>query len=275
MRNRGFEIEATHQKTIGNFSYGINGMISVNKNKVLELIATDVSGNNIYKVGYPYGEHYLFIMDGLFQSEEEVAAYSAQPGGSQVHAGDIKLVDFTPEDKKVTKENDRKVVEGIYPKMLYSFGLNSSYSNIDLSMFFQGVSGRKIYVTDFGIDPFLFGAPPDVKFRDAWTSTNTDTDVPALYFANYGNTNKRNAASTYTLYDASYLRLKSIQIGYSVPAKYTRKVKIDFLRIYFAGENLLTWTPYPSYDPERGGDGSRFAWFPQLKTYSMGINVKF
>ena len=274
MQNRGFELEATHQHKIGRFTYGINGMISVNRNKVLKLKATDVSGNYIYQVGFPYGEHYLFVQDGIFQSEEEVAAYSVQPGGLMVHAGDIKLVDFTPEDKKVTKADDRKMVKGVYPKMLYSFGANASYSNFDVSLFFQGVSGRTIYAVDFGVDPFLQGAPPDVRFRNAWTPTNTNTDVPALYFNGYGNYNKGFAASTYNLYDASYLRLKNLQVGYNIPVKYSQKVKIEFVRIYFSGENLVTWTPYPSYDPERGGDG-RFAWFPQLKTYSMGLNLKF
>lgn len=274
MQNRGYEIEATHQNKIGKFSYAINGMISVNKNEVLELKATDVSGNYIYKVGYPYGEHYLFIQDGLFQSEKEVKDYSTQPGGSMVHAGDIKLVDFTPQDHAVTKAGDRQMVEGVYPKMLYSFGCNASYFNFDINAFFQGVSGRTIYVVDFGIDPFLQGAPPDVKFRDAWTPSNTDTNVPALYFNGYGNYNKGFAASTYNLYDASYLRLKNLQIGYNIPQKTLSKIKINYLRIYFSGENLVTWTPYPSYDPEREGDG-RFAWFPQLKTYALGLNIKF
>lgn len=139
-------------------------------------------------------------------------------------------------------------------------------------MFFQGISGRKIWTNFFGEDPFSQGSSPNKKFLNAWTPENTNTNVPALYA--WGYAPMCNTRSTYNLKDASYLRLKNIQFGYNIPKHLLSKVGIDFMRIYFSGENLFTITSYPDYDPERAGDGWHVQ-YPQAKTYSLGVNLKF
>jgi len=267
LRNRGVEFELGHRNKIGEFSYGAGFLATLNKNEVLELRAPSY-GSYIHEVGKPYGEHYLYIWDGIFQSEEDIKNSPSHPNNPK--PGDIKFKDLN--DDGVIDSKDREMVKGVYPKMLYSFNVDFAYKNFDLSLFFQGISGRKIWTNFFGEDPFSQGSPPNKKFLNAWTPENRDTDVPALYA--WGYAPMTGTRSTYNLKDASYLRLKNLQIGYNVPRNITRKVGIDFLRIYFSGENLLTFTSYPDYDPERGGDGWHTQ-YPQAKTYSIGLNLRF
>lgn len=267
LQNKGVEFEVGHQNKVGDFTYGASFMASFNRNEVLELRAPSY-GSYINEVGKPYGEHYLYIWDGIFQSDEDIQSSPKHPNNPK--PGDIKFKDLN--DDKVIDSKDRQMVEGVYPKMLYSFNLNVGYKAFDLSLFFQGISGRKIWTNFFGEDPFSQGAPPNKKFLNAWTPENTNTDVPALY--SWGYAPMCNTRSTYNLKDASYLRLKNIQLGYNVPKRILNKVGIDFLRIYFSGENLLTFTSYPDYDPERSGDGWHVQ-YPQAKTYSLGLNLKF
>lgn len=268
LRNRGVEIQIGHQNQLGDFTYGASFMATFNKNKVLELMAPSY-GNYINEVGLPYGEHYMYEWIGLFQSEEEITNSAKHP--YNVQPGDLKLKDQNNDG--VIDGDDRIVVSGKHPKMLYSFNLNMGYKNFDLSAFFQGVAGRKIYTTQYIIEPFSQGGPPTVDFRDAWTPENTDTNIPALYggFSYYKSDAIR---STYFLRDASYLRLKNLQLGYNFDKNLISKLGLSSLRLYFSGENLLTFTDYPHMDPERSGDG-RHAVFPQLKTYSIGLDVKF
>lgn len=267
LQNRGVEFEVGHRNRIGDFSYGASFLASLNRNKVLELRAPSY-GSYIYEVGKPYGEHYLYTWDGIFQSEADIANSPKHPNNPK--PGDIKFKDLNGD--KVIDSKDRKMVEGVYPKMCYSFDLDFGYKDFDLTMFFQGISGRKIWTNFFGEDPFAQGSAPGKKFLDAWTPENTDTDVPALYA--WGYLPMTGTRSTYHLKDASYLRLKNLQLGYNVPKKIIEKVGISFLRIYFSGENLLTFTQYPDYDPERAGDGWHTQ-YPQARTYSFGLNVKF
>lgn len=268
LRNRGVEFQVGHQNKVGDFTYGVSFMATFNKNKVLELRAPTY-GSYINEVGLPYGEHYLYEWIGLFQSEEEISNSAKHP--YKVLPGDLKLKDQN--DDGVIDGKDRIVVSGKHPKMLYSFNLNLGYKNFDLTAFFQGVSGRKIFTNQYVIEPFSQGGPPTVEFRDAWTPENTDTNVPAIYsgFTYYKSNQIR---STYFLRDASYLRLKNLQVGYNFSPSLINKIGLQALRLYFSGENLFTITDYPHMDPERSGDG-RHAVYPQLKTLSIGLDVKF
>lgn len=266
LKNYGVEFEVGHQNTVGEFSYGVNFMASLNKNEVLELRAPSY-GSYIYEVGKPYGEHYMYIWDGIFQSDEDIANSPKHPFNPQ--PGDIKFKDLNNDN--VIDENDRTMVEGKYPKMIYSSKWYASYKNFDISLFFQGVSGRKIYTDGFGVVPFAQGASPTKEYLNAWTPENTDTNVPALYDWSYAPMKSR---STFNLKDASYLRLKNLVIGYNLPKSWLSKFGVEFARVYFSGENLFVITDYPDYDPERSNDGWH-AMYPQAKTYSFGLNLRF
>ncbi len=269
-KNYGVEIELGHKNKLGDVSYGLNGQVSVNRNKVIKFPAP-VYNNRIIEEGLPYNDYYLYEYIGLFKSQEELNAVST-PGNPQL--GDIRFRDQNNDGR--IDGNDRIRVKGAYPDFIYSFGGNVRWKDFDLALFFQGVKGQKVRTFFFGEDPFSQGASPHPKFLNAYDPvTNPDSDVPAIYGWGYAPMTGGTAQnSTYFLKDASYLRLKNISIGYTLPAGLTKKVGISNLRIFAVGDNLLTFTSYPDLDPERAGDGWH-AQYPQLKVYSLGLNVRF
>lgn len=269
-KNYGLELELGHKNRIGNVEYGLNAQISRNRNKVMKFPAP-AYGDRVIEEGKPYNDYYLYEYIGIFKSDEELRAV-VTPGNPQL--GDIKFKDQNNDGR--IDGNDRIRVKGAYPDYIYSFGGNMSWKNFDLSLFFQGVKGQKVRTFFFGEDPFSQGASPHPKFLNAYDPvTNPNSDVPAIYGWGYAPMTGGTAqASTYFLKDASYLRLKNIQIGYTLPTTLTKKAGINYLKIYVVGDNILTFTDYPDLDPERAGDGWH-AQYPQLKVYSVGLNVRF
>ena len=157
-----------------------------------------------------------------------------------------------------------------YPSYTYSFGANVGWKGFRLDAFFQGVQGQKFLVNGWGIDPFLQGTAPTTNFLNAWTPQNHSQTTPAVYANGYPGVD--GYTSTYFLKDASYLRLKNINLSYAFPKSMLRSIWIKGLTVFVSGDNVITWTKYPGEDPERAGSG-RYAQFPQLKTYSAGLKV--
>jgi len=276
-KNYGIELELGHSNKIGEFRYDIHGLMSINKNKVMKYPAPSY-GTRVIEEGQPYNDYYLYECIGLFKSQAELDAVST-PGSPKI--GDIKFKDQN-NDGKITGA-DRVRVQGAYPKFIYSFGINLSWRNFDLSSFFQGVSGQKYLISGWGWDPFTQMSSPNPMYLNAYDPvTNPNSNIPAIYASGYAPmTGSTAAGSTYRLQNASYLRLKNLQIGYNLPKAVLQKLGVSQLRIFVGGDNLLTWTPYFDGDPERaGGSGSTagdgtWCTYPQTKTLTGGINVSF
>ncbi|WP_421944083.1 SusC/RagA family TonB-linked outer membrane protein [Pedobacter sp.] len=272
MRSQGVELALTHQNKIGEFTYGLNALISTAKNKVIEL-RTPAKGSTINEVGLPYSSFYLYEWDGIFQVEDignpsvPVHELNRNP-----KAGDLKMKDVNGDG--IVNANDRVVVDGAYPDFNYSFGLNMGYKRFSFSAFFQGVEGIKNRVNNWGIDPFMQGTAPTTKFLNAWTPENRSNTVPALYVAGYSGVAPY-TASTYYLQDASYLRLKNVMLGYDVPVGPISKIGIKSLNVYVSADNLFTITKYEGGDPERASSTGNLAQYPQTKIFNIGLNVKF
>lgn len=276
-KNYGIELELGHSNKIGDLRYDVHGLMSINKNKVMKYPAPSY-GTRVIEEGNPYNDYYLYECIGLFKSQAELDAV-ATPGSPKI--GDIKFKDQNG-DGKITGA-DRVRVQGAYPKFIYSFGIDLSWKNFDLTSFFQGVSGQKYLISGWGWDPFTQNSSPNPMYLNAYDPvTNPDSNIPAIYASGYAPmTGSTAAGSTYRLQNASYLRLKNLQIGYNVPPSNLKKLGIAQLRFFVGGDNLLTWTPYFDGDPERAGgagstagDGS-WCTYPQTKTLTAGINVKF
>lgn len=269
-KNHGVELEVGHRNKIGQIEYDLNAQISINRNKVIKFPAP-AFGNRIIEEGRPYNDYYLYEYIGIFKTEEQLKAVET-PGNPQL--GDLRFKDQNNDGK--IDGNDRIPVKGAYPGYIYAFGANLKWKSFDLSLFFQGVEGQKVKTYFFGEDPFSQGSSPHPKFLDAYDPiTNPDSDIPSIYGFGYapmtGNVAQN---STYFLKNASYLRLKNIQLGYNIPATVLKKVGVQSLRLFLAGDNLLTFTKYPDLDPERAEDGWH-AQYPQLKVVSVGLNLKF
>lgn len=274
LENTGWELGLNHRKQLGEVTYDVNFIIS-HYNNTLRSIVTPTKG--VKEVGLPYNSYFLYEMEGIFQSVQDVESsadhifYSPRPG-------DIKIKDQNGDD--IIDQNDRISVSP-YPDFTYSFGFNVGWKNFGLSAFFQGVKGLQSMVYGWGYDPFVQSGFLPERFRDAWSPTNPSNTTPALYKGEgwvSGYPGVYSYLSTYHLQDASYLRLKSINISYDLPKSLIEKIKLEGLTVFVSGDNLLTFTKYPGLDPERpqvGPGGDRAAVYPQVKIINTGVNVKF
>lgn len=272
MQNQGLELELTHQNKIGEVSYGVNFMVSTAKNKLLK-IRVPSKGTSINEVGLPYGSHYLYEWDGIFQVEDignpnvPKHVLNANP-----KAGDLKMKD--QDNDGDVDADDRIVVNGAYPDYIYSFGLNVGYKRFTLTGFFQGVQGLKTRLNNWGVDPFMQGTAPSPEWRNAWTPENRSNTLPAIYVAGY--TGVANyVGSTYYLQDASYLRLKNIMLSYDFPKELIARLKAKELNVYVSADNLFTITKFKGGDPERTSLTGNLAQYPQARILNIGLNVKF
>ncbi|GHT08649.1 SusC/RagA family TonB-linked outer membrane protein [Bacteroidia bacterium] len=275
MVNYGHEISLQYagQVASGTFkglNYGAGVYYNKYKNEAANFGAEEIDGYYLRRNGLPYNSYYLLECIGVFQTQEEINNSPKQYSGN-VKPGDLKYRDA--DENGVVDDKDKVVIDGKFPAFEYSFNLNASWKGFDISAFFQGVEGRKIFVNGWGYESFRQGTPPSTDWLDRWTGPGTSNWMPRITFNEQDNgENRRN--STWFLQDASYLRLKNLTAGYSLPKKLIAHARLEKARVYFSADNLLTFTQYKAFDPERAGDG-RFAQYPQNKIVSFGLNVEF
>ncbi len=275
MQNTGWELSVTHRNKIGEFKYDVTANITDVKNKVTNLVNQElVNGLFISKVGNPLNSYYGFLSDGLFQSDAEVAAAPFHLASTK--AGDIRYKDISgPAGKPDGKidNNDRTILGNNFPRYEYSFNINSSWKGFDINLFFQGVGKRQTYLSGNGAWAFFssdFIATGYKVHLDRWTPTNPGASYPRLT----DGTGRNFDNSDYWMKDGHYLRLKNAAIGYSLPDKLIRKLKMQQLRIYVSGQNLITWDNYANgFDVEKNEQNGEF--YPIMRTTTVGVNVRF
>jgi TonB-linked SusC/RagA family outer membrane protein len=280
MSNKGYELSLGWNDRIKDFKYGITAMFFDIKNKVTDLGGVPPTiGDRIRDIGYPLNAFYGYRTDGLAQESDftknAAGGYvpkfpiMAQYDGKMA-PGDIKYRDLNG-DGKITADLDREVIGDAYPRYNYSFRLDASWKNFDFTAFLQGVGKNNGYITGPGLHAFNADAAfPQEIHRDHWTPTNTDASYPRFIYKDTRNTAP---VSDYWLQDASYLRLKNVQLGYTIPSRFLQKLHIQQLRFYASGDNLFTKTNfYYAYDPETASTSGGY--YPQVKTFIFGINIK-
>jgi TonB-linked SusC/RagA family outer membrane protein len=275
VNNKGIELGLSYNNIVrdGTFSgltynFGVN--VDHNSNKLVKFGQQEIGNYTINENGQPWNSFYMLQVVGVFQSAAEVQN-SPKQFNDNTQPGDLKYKDVNGDGK--IDANDRTIIPGVFPKLNYSFNLSASWKGFDVSALFQGVYGVKDYVTGWGTIPFVQGAPPTTDWLNRWTPQNPSATMPMIYWG-WSAPQKITRPSTFFLQDGSYLRLKNLVLGYTVPSKLVRKAGIDRLRVYFSGENLFTITKYPGLDPERYGSGD-FLQYPQNKIYSFGVNLTF
>lgn len=277
MKNRGIEASVQYSDNIGDVKYSIGGNIQVNKNTLVKYgpQAINTANGTINKEGQPYGSFYMYQFAGIFQSVDEISKSPKQQFSPQ--PGYMKFKDLNGDS--VIDANDQTVTPGIYPKFDYSFNASATWKNFDISIFLYGSYGQKQFVNGWGVQPFDQGSPPTSDWLNAWTPANHSQTMPLLYLTT--GTGANNASknistfSTYYLKDASFLRIKNIQVGYNLPEGIARHIAMSSLRIYFAGDNLVTFTKFKGLDPERVASNPRFVVHPQNKVFSFGVKAIF
>ena len=271
LRNKGVELNIEYKDRIGNdFSYSIGGNIQTYRNKVESYGVKEIGSNTIREEGRPLDQFYMYIWDGIFQNQAEIDNSPVQP--VKATPGDLKIKDVNGDGK--IDPNDRTYVDGRYPSMQYSFNLAANWKGFDLSVQLYGSQGQKIYVSGWGAEPFRQGSVPTTDWRNRWTPENPSTTMPKIYVAD-GYAPVQNYASTYFLKDASFLRLRGVQLGYNVPLKVISKVGAKALRVYVVGDNLFMFSKYPGLDPERVSVSGNYVTFPQIKTVTFGASIQF
>lgn len=274
INNKGFEFSLTWHDQIDDFAYtvGFNG--GTLKNEVTELgdkNADIISGDyHRTSVGQPIGSYYGYVQDGIFQNQEEIDNY--YPMTWEARPGDIRFKDLNG-DEKIT-DADRTFLGSPIPTFTYGFNFNLSWKNFDLGIDFNGVSGNKIL---------------DLKKTISWTTTNfyeksmsrwhgegTSNVEPILDKSRGHNY----LSSTNLLENGAYIRLRNIQLGYTLPEFLVRKIGIQSLRIYLSGQNLLTFKHNTGYTPEIAGSAlsggiDQGDTYPLPSVYTIGLSVNF
>lgn len=290
--NRGWEFSASYQKKIGDVTFGVNGNISTVHNEVLDLGNMDYIQHTVgvndkrplrSAVGQPWYSYYVLKTEGIFQNEQEIKDFTwtdPQTGMSKMiqpnaKPGDFKYVDFN-NDGKIT-DDDKQYLGSYMPKITFGFGGNVQYKGIDFSFQFQGVGKSTVYngYKQMGYTGRGQGSNMLADVLNSWDYNKT-SGVPRLAIIEDGNGNYSNL-NDFFLEDASYLRLKNVTLGYTLPVSVMRAIGIptSSLRFYVNAENLFTVTDYSGIDPEVGNFGLDGGTYPVARSFSIGFNFNF
>ena len=291
IENKGLEFELSYYKQNGEFKFNINTTLTTTKNKVIKLANTDQSlfgeglkfGDSHFptqtKVGYEIGAFFLYKTDGIFQSMNEVNAHTGAEGAllqENAKPGDIKFVDTNGDGE--LNEKDKVYSGSGIPDFTYSINLNASYKGFDFSMLFYGVQGNKIYNGNrYYLENMASGQNFLRSSLNAWTETNTKTNIPRAVL---GDPNLNSRESDRFLEDGSFLRMKNIELGYTLPKATISRLGLTKCRIYVNAQNVWTLTDYSGIDPEVGrGDvrnlGIDRSFYPINKSFFAGIQLSF
>ena len=277
MRNMGVEVALKSLNFKGNFEWTTSVNFAYNHNKILSLNG-DVPmyfGNNIHAVGYALSSFYGYVVDGIFQTQEEIDEAAIQTVGSSKYTstqpGDIRFRDLNNDG--VINDDDRTILGSPLPTFTFSMNNSFAWKGFDLEIYLQGVAGNQIYNGNrAALEAMSVAQNQLVTVLDRWSPTNPSTTMPRAVFSD---PNKNNRVSNRFLEDGSYLRLKSITLGYTLPKHLTQKAHMSEVRFSLSGQNLFTLTRYTGLDPEVGGAGIDSNVYPVTRNFTLGLNITF
>ena len=313
LQTRGFEVSLTYQES---FNVGgkplnlvLNGTLS---NQLTKITRFDNPNNFLgdYYEGQTIGEIWGYHIEGLFQSDEEADNHADQtrvnnrinssPGEfGQPLAGDVKFGDLDGDgiisegDNTLENPGDRRIIGNATPQFPYSFGINADWNNIDISAFFQGIGKQDWYPNrDSRLFWAMYCRPYNSFIRkdladDIWSEENPDAYFPRLRgYTALNSSSELGVVNDRYLQRVAYLRLKNLSVGYTLPQQWTERINVERVRVYFSGENLVTWSQLTDYvDPEAASSGVNFEdtaeaddrstaqTYPFGKIFSVGVNI--
>jgi TonB-linked SusC/RagA family outer membrane protein len=284
MENRGFDLTASSSyKFSDDFQVSLGANMTFAKNKLLQIFegATTFNNPNRRITGRSLGTMFGFQSLGYFTQSDFDASGALIPGiatqpWGQVQPGDIRYEDLN-NDGQINDDDITVIGKPVAaPQIIYGFSPGIKYKSLSLDLLFQGAASTNWYYHPSSVMPFWETMLPYVQNFDYWTPENTDAAYPRLTSSPTVNNSQR---SSFWVGDASYLRLKSATLSFTVPSKIMQKIKIQSARIYLSGQNLITWTKLINYDPEIGRNNSWLpdaSWgYPNQKTFSIGANITF
>ncbi len=302
MENKGWELSLSYKdKLYRDLHFWVNANISGQANKFLKLNNTDqdyvfnavagemFSGYNmiITKVGYSYGSYYGYQVDRIFQVDDFIWQNNSDPSiphearnytlkneyptqAENPRPGDLKFRDLDQNGE--INDDDRTIIGKQLPDIMYSFGLGLNWKGLEFSCFFQGVAGGQVYTGGYLVSPFYNSAPVLSNYlNNRWTIDNPSTEYQRVYI----DKTKQKIVSDYYVEDASYLRLKSIELAYTFPQKWMSKIRVKKFKIFGTIQNAWTWSKTKSFDPEKMGNVVSSDFHPQARIYSVGAEIMF
>ena len=273
VRNRGFEftLEYGNMGEAKDFTYNVGLNISTNRNKVTDLVSqatiiTQGGAQAQYEFrteqGHEINNYYGYVQEGIFQTQEEITAWAFQ---ANAKPGDIKFKDLN--NDKVIDSKDRKYIGSSQVQEMIGLNASVKYKDFDASISLNGEFGKSMYILTAGFNLVRMGEITSAMYYDRWTGPGTSNYVPRLVA---GDPNNNSRMSTFWLRSQDYIRIQNAQIGYTLPSQLVSKINMQSIRIYVAGQNLLTWDQFPGYDPELGTNG-----YPIPRSIYFGCNVSF
>ncbi len=280
-RNAGVELALGYQHVGEDFSYNINGNVSVIRNKVTNLGegGQPISSGNVFgsgdftaltEIGMPMAYFHGFETAGVFQTQAEADANEAQPDAV---AGDLIFVDQNGDG--VLDNDDKVMIGNPHPDFTYGLNFNASKGPFDLNVFLQGSHGNDLYNGIFRYDLNMTNLP--ISALERWTGEGSTNEQPRL---SHTDPNRNNRVSDRFVEDGSYMRIKNVQLGYNLPESVLDRLSLEKCRVYLAATNLFTFTKYSGLDPEVGTRGTLEigidrGFYPSPRMFMAGLNVTF
>ena len=284
IQNKGFEVTLSTKNIIKNdFKWSSDAVFSYNKNNVESInsdtpIITASGGFNsaigLIKAGYPVNVFYGYITDGIFQNQAEVDSHAVQMPGSNsatsTAPGDIRFKDLNNDG--VVNDKDRTIIGNPNPKFTFSLNNTFNYKNFDLTIFLQGSYGNDIFNANrMYTEAMSIIQNQSTAVLGRWTGEGTSNNIPR---AIYGDPNQNSRVSDRYIEDGSYLKIKNINLSYTLP-KDVFGQNFNSVKIFVSAQNLVTWTKYSGFDPEVPVNGIDNGTYPITRTVSLGLNIGF
>lgn len=282
MSNKGLDIELTYKNTFGDLGFNGSAVITTVNNEITKIAdgvdffdwgGSRIGSYNRNMVGHPMSAFYGYQVVGLFKDAAEVSSAAVQDGAEP---GFFRYADIN--NDKVIDPKDRTFIGNPNPDFTYGLNLAFTYKNFDISTFLYGSQGNDIFNNNkWWVDfwPSFQGQKSQDLLYRSWTPSNTSASVPKA--SNKSNFSTNTVSSSYYLEDGSFLRMKNLQVGYTLPASTLSKVYLKSVRVYVQAVNLFTFTKYSGLDPEIGGGDRAFGVdagnYPNVKQFIIGLNL--
>ena len=274
IENKGFETSLSYSKVFSrDFRMDARGNVAFNRNKVLylsEVLLPEDYAVRLRSTGFRMGQNFGYETAGFFNSEQDILDWYDQSGtGASPKPGDLKYVDHTG-DGYVDERDMVPIGNPEMPEWNFGFGLSLQYKGFDFSMMWQGVAGRSYYLSGQRIwETYNFNQ----WHKEAWSQARLDANLPITYPRLDPGSNASKILSDFWLVNGDYLRLKNVEVGYSLPQRWARSIRAQQIRFYVNGLNLLTFDNYPVkyQDPEQNSE----LLYPVFSTYNVGLNISF
>lgn len=282
MQNKGIELTINSRNLTGELKWNTSFNVSLNQNKIISINDTvPMSSGSIglnynlalIKAGLPVNTFYGFVTDGVFQTQEEVDNHAVQVPGNdpfnRTSAGDIRFKDLNNDG--VINDDDRTYLGNPNPTVIFALNNTFAYKGFDLSIFLQGVAGNQIINANrFWSEAMAVAQNQTIATLNRWNGEGSSNSVPRAVF---NDPNKNTRPSDRFVEDGSYLRIKNVTLGYTMPVQIIRKIKLSSARVYISGQNIFTLTNYSGFDPEVGVNGIDNNVYPVTRTFTVGINL--